>query len=55
MGESSLNHKTVIFVGPPHERAQFYASEVVRPLAVQMMLAGRGAGPELTNQQKAAP
>jgi MFS family permease len=33
--------------GPPRERARFYAREVVRPLALQMMLAARGAGAEL--------
>src|SRR4028118_474998 len=33
--------------GPPRERARFCAREVVRPLALQMMLAARGAGAEL--------
>jgi hypothetical protein len=36
--------------GPPHERARFYAREVVRPLALQMMLAARGAGAELASR-----
>ena len=35
--------------GPPHERARLYAREVVRPLALQMMLAVRGAGVELVS------
>jgi hypothetical protein len=36
--------------GTPHERARLYAREVVRPLALQMMLAVRGAGAELASQ-----
>lgn len=36
--------------GSPHERARFYAREVVRPLALQMMLAARGAGAELASR-----
>ena len=36
--------------GPPHERARLYAREVVRPLALQMMLAARGAGAELASR-----
>ena len=36
--------------GSPHERAQLYAREVVRPLAGQMMLAARGAGAELASR-----
>ena len=35
--------------GPPHERARLYAREVVRPLALQMILAVRGAGAELAS------
>ena len=35
--------------GPPHERARLYAREVVRPLALQMLLAVRGAGVELVS------
>ena len=38
--------------GSPHERAQLYAREVVRPLAGQMMLAARGAGAELASRRK---
>ena len=30
--------------GTPHERAQLYAREVIRPLALQTMLAATGAG-----------
>jgi EmrB/QacA subfamily drug resistance transporter len=36
--------------GSPHERARLYAREVVRPLAVRMMLATRGAGAELASR-----
>jgi EmrB/QacA subfamily drug resistance transporter len=36
--------------GPPPERAQFYAREVVRPLAVQMMLAARRVEGELASR-----
>jgi MFS family permease len=36
--------------GPPHERARLYAHEIVRPLAVQMILAARGAGAELASR-----
>ena len=35
--------------GPPHERALLYAREVVLPLALQIMLAARGAGEELAS------
>ena len=36
--------------GPPPERARLYAREVVRPLAVQMMLAARRVEGELTSR-----
>jgi hypothetical protein len=36
--------------GPPHARARLYAREVVRPLALQMMLATRGAGAGLASR-----
>jgi MFS family permease len=36
--------------GPPHERAQSYAREVVRPLAIQMMLAARRVEGELASR-----
>jgi len=36
--------------GTSHERAQLFAREVIRPLAVQMLLAARGAGAELASQ-----
>jgi hypothetical protein len=36
--------------GSLHERARLYAREVVRPLALQMMLATRGAGTELASR-----
>ena len=35
---------------PPHERARLYAREIVRPLAVQMMLAARRVEGELTSR-----
>jgi hypothetical protein len=36
--------------GTSHERAQLFAREVIRPLAVKMLLAARGAGAELASQ-----
>src|SRR5919107_721431 len=36
--------------GPPHERARLYAREIVRPLAVQMILAARGAEAKLVSR-----
>jgi MFS family permease len=36
--------------GPPHERARLYAREIVRPLAVQMMLAARRVEGELISR-----
>jgi hypothetical protein len=36
--------------GTPHERAQLYAREVIRPLALQTMLTATGAGPLMKNR-----
>ena len=36
--------------GTPHERAQLYAREVIRPLALQVMLAATGGGARLASE-----